>query len=143
MEKRRKIYFAGSIRGGREDAALYGRLISFLGERGTVLTEHVGDGRLLEREKDRTDREIYLRDVAWIRESDLVIAECTRPSLGVGYELAFAEAAGKPCFVLYRPEETRLSAMISGDGYYRLCPYANEEDARRILEKILEDVRTV
>ena len=143
MERKPKIYFAGSIRGGREDAALYGRLIAFLRERGTVLTEHVGDGRLLEREKDRTDREIYLRDVAWIRESDLVIAECTRPSLGVGYELAFAEAEGKPCFVLYRPEETRLSAMISGDGYYRLFPYANEEDARRILEKILEDVRAV
>ena len=31
-----KIYFAGSIRAGREDAALYRDIISFLAERGEV-----------------------------------------------------------------------------------------------------------
>ncbi len=39
-----KLYFAGSIRGGREDAALYRRIIQELGKYGDVLTEHVGDG---------------------------------------------------------------------------------------------------
>ena len=38
-----KIYFAGSIRGGRGDAALYARMIDFMKEQGhVVLTEHVG-----------------------------------------------------------------------------------------------------
>ncbi len=39
----RKIYFAGSIRGGREDVVLYSRIIRLLQKYGTVLTEHVGD----------------------------------------------------------------------------------------------------
>ena len=37
-----KIYFCGSIRGGRQDADLYARLIEHLKTYGPVLTEHVG-----------------------------------------------------------------------------------------------------
>ena len=90
----KKFYFAGSIRGGRVDAELYQRMISRLKERGTVLTEHVGRPDLVITEQG-TDEDIYLQDTAWLRESDLLVAECTCPSLGVGYELAFAEKMGK------------------------------------------------
>nr|HID15141.1 nucleoside 2-deoxyribosyltransferase [Anaerolineae bacterium] len=41
-----KIYFAGSIRGGRSDAALYRQIIALLTEYGEVLTGHVGDTEL-------------------------------------------------------------------------------------------------
>ena len=37
-----KIYFAGSIRGGRKDAELYRKVIAALKEKHQVLTEHVG-----------------------------------------------------------------------------------------------------
>ena len=37
-----KIYFCGSIQGGRQDAALYAQLIKKLQAYGEVLTEHVG-----------------------------------------------------------------------------------------------------
>lgn len=43
------IYFAGSIRAGRKDAALYARIVAVLKKYGTVLTEHVGDPNLTER----------------------------------------------------------------------------------------------
>ena len=36
----------------------------------------------------------------WLKECDVVIAECTRPSLGVGYELSSAENLKKPVNVL-------------------------------------------
>ena len=81
----KKIYFAGSIRGGRADAALYARLIAHLKQRHTVLTEHVGSPTLRPTvERGMTDAEIYEQDMAWLRESDVVLAECTTPSLGVG-----------------------------------------------------------
>jgi 2'-deoxynucleoside 5'-phosphate N-hydrolase len=41
-----KIYFAGSIRGGRDDKELYLDIIKWLGKYGTVLTEHIGDATL-------------------------------------------------------------------------------------------------
>lgn len=37
----KKIYFAGSIRGGRVDAALYQQIINHIKETDIVLTEHM------------------------------------------------------------------------------------------------------
>ena len=136
----KKIYFAGSIRGGRDDAKLYTELISYIkSKNANVLTEHIGDNNLLKQEKSLTDKEIYLRDIAWLKECDAVIAECTRPSLGVGYELAFAEKLNKPVNVLYRNKECNLSAMISGDDYFNIFSYETKEEAFNIIDKILNN----
>ena len=43
-----KIYFAGSIRGGRDDAQLYAQMIKTLQSYGKVFTEHVGDPNVIE-----------------------------------------------------------------------------------------------
>jgi nucleoside 2-deoxyribosyltransferase len=93
-----KIYFAGSIRGRRDDAALYRQIIAMLMEYGEVLTEHVGDASLTRAgEYGPSDEAIYGRDMAWLTEADAVVAEVTVPSHGVGYEVAWAaEALGKP-----------------------------------------------
>ncbi len=113
---KKKIYFAGAIRGGREGAALYRRIIDRIKETDTVLTEHVGNPALSRFEQGRDkDSEIYAQDIAWLRESDLLIAECSVPSLGVGYELAFAERLGTPCYLFYRRDRVQLSAMLNGD----------------------------
>ncbi len=128
-----KIYFAGSIRGGRVDVDLYHRLIEYLKKEHTVLTEHVGD---LSLQESGTDREIYAKDTAWLRAADLVIAECTCPSLGVGYELAYAEAHGIPCHVFYDKSKAHLSAMLTGDDYFKIYPYENEDQIYPVLDEI-------
>lgn len=45
IEHSMKIYFCGSIRGGREDVAIYKELISMLSEYGNVLTGKVSKTR--------------------------------------------------------------------------------------------------
>ena len=135
----KKIYFAGSIRGGRVDAGLYQRIIAFIKQTDTVLTEHVGSLKLnlLEQGKDK-DSLIYEQDTAWLRESDLVIAECTCPSLGVGYELAYAERFGKPVHIFYDKTKTQLSAMLTGDSYFTIHPYEEPEEIFPMLEELLK-----
>ena len=81
-----KVYFAGSIRGGRSDAELYGRIISYIKKTDIVLTEHIGSKDLAVKEKGVGDIDIYEQDTAWLRESDGLIGECTKPSRGVGDE---------------------------------------------------------
>ena len=132
-----KIYFAGSIRGGRIDAALYQRLIAYMQKTDTVLTEHIGRPDLNLLEQGKRDVEIYDQDTAWLRESDILIGECTCPSLGVGYELAYAEKIGKPCHIFYDRTKTQLSAMLTGDPYFNIHPYEKEEDIYPILDSIL------
>jgi nucleoside 2-deoxyribosyltransferase len=103
----------------------------------TVLTEHIGSPHLNLMEQGKRDFEIYDEDTAWLRESDVVIAECTCPSLGVGYELAYAEKIGKPCHIFYDRSKTQLSAMLTGNPYFNIHPYTEETEIYNILDHIL------
>lgn len=129
-----KIYFAGSIRGGREDRDLYLEIINILKNYGEVLTEHVGNKELSSYgQTNMTDEEIYLKDTNWIRESDIVIAEVSTNSLGVGYEIAFAESLNKRTILLYREEnDKRLSSMLKGNLKLEIITYSNVEELKNI-----------
>lgn len=133
----KKVYFAGSIRGGRIDAELYARIIRYIQKTDIVLTEHIGNPDLNLKEQGKRDVEIYEEDMAWLRESDVVIAECTCPSLGVGYELAYAEKIGKPCHIFYDRTKTHLSAMLTGNTYFQIHPYEDAESIFRTIDEIL------
>lgn len=133
-----KIYFAGSIRGGRIDAALYRRMIEYMQQNHVVLTEHIGSPDLNVKEQGKRDVEIYDQDTAWLRESDILIGECTCPSLGVGYELAYAEKIGKPSHIFYDRTKTNLSAMLTGNPYFHIHPYEKEADIYPLLDQILK-----
>ena len=135
----KKIYFAGSIRGGRIDADLYRRIISYIQKTDIVLTEHIGSPELYHIENHKSDADIYNEDTAWLQESDLLIGECTCPSLGVGYELAFAEKIRKPCHIFYDKTKTTLSAMLTGNPYFKIHPYSEEAEIYPILDKILQE----
>ena len=134
----KNVYFAGSIRGGRVDAALYHRIISYIKKTDTVLTEHIGKSNMsLTAQTRAVDMHIYEQDTTWLRSSDLLIAECTCPSLGVGYELAYAEAHNIPVFIFYDKTKSNLSAMLNGNTYFTIIPYETEEEIYPVLDKIL------
>lgn len=135
-----KIYFAGSIRGGREDAALYHQIIALLAEYGEVLTEHIGDTGLTPAgEGTLANKTIYARDMAWLAEADVVIAEVTIPSHGVGYEIARAEELDKPVLCLHRGGTgRRLSAMLAGNPALRCETYGSVEELRTMLDHFLQ-----
>ena len=132
-----KIYFAGSIRGGRVDAGLYRRMIAHIQKRHTVLTEQVGD---LSIQRAPTDEAIYAQDTVWLREADAVVAECSCPSHGVGYELGYAEARGKPVHIFYHRQTARLSAMLAGNPSFHIHPYSDETELFAALDAILEHI---
>ncbi|ADO82034.1 nucleoside 2-deoxyribosyltransferase [Ilyobacter polytropus] len=138
----KKIYFAGSIRGGRENMEIYAELIEFLSNYGTVLTEHVGYKDLEETmESEKSDFAIYDQDIAWLRECDLVVAEVSQPSIGVGYEIGIAESLGKKILCLYNEEAPkRLSAMLAGNEKISTCFYNSIEHAKRCIEGALKNL---
>jgi nucleoside 2-deoxyribosyltransferase len=133
-----KIYFAGSIRGGRADAELYQKIIDNIKKYGEVLTEHVGDDNVLNNgEKNKSDKYIHDRDLEWVKKSDLMIAEVSTPSLGVGYEIAMAIQLKKPVFCFYKVNSgKRLSAMINGSENVKIFEYYNLKDIERSLSEI-------
>ncbi|KAM9001690.1 2'-deoxynucleoside 5'-phosphate N-hydrolase 1 isoform X2 [Antechinus flavipes] len=140
---RLSLYFCGSIRGERQDRALYGRIVSRLRRFGVVLTEHVAAAELGARGEEAAggDRLIHERDLAWLQQADVVVAEVTQPSLGVGYELGRAVAMNKRILCLFRPQSGRvLSAMIRGaaDGTrFQVWDY-EENEVETLLDRYFE-----
>ncbi len=135
-----KIYFAGAIRAGRDDAAIYETMITWLRSFGEVLTSHVGDIALSGKGDDGpNDRDIHDRDMAWLASCDIVVAEVTAPSLGVGYELGWATALKKPVLCLHRTVKGRtLSAMIGGSPGIQTAAYSSMDEAKRIIEEFIK-----
>lgn len=134
-----KIYFAGAIRGGRDDRDLYLQMITLLQKYGEVLTEHVGDPKLSEMGEQTHETFIFNRDMSWLRDSDVIVAEVTTPSLGVGYELGLAKTLGKKILCLYRPfPQKSLSAMVRGNPAFKVEEYQTIEDAEEIIKKFFQ-----
>ena len=136
-----KIYFAGAIRGGRQDASTYHAMIAHLQTHAEVLTEHVGNMALSDGgEHDLTDKEIHARDVAWLEKCDAVVAEVTTPSLGVGYELGVAEKLGKTILCLFDESKPdfRLSAMLSGNPKVTVARYQNLAEAIEAIDLFIQ-----
>jgi nucleoside 2-deoxyribosyltransferase len=137
----RSIYFAGSIRGGRDDTAIYVQIIDKLRKFGRISTEHIGSPNLTANGEEAAPREIHDRDLEWIRSSDAVVAEVTTPSLGVGYEIARATQWQKPVLCLFRTGTQRtLSAMISGCAGVTVRDYANVDDVDELLEQFFGEL---
>ena len=139
-----KIYFAGAIRGGRQDASTYHAMIAHLQTHAEVLTEHVGNKALSDGgEHDLSDNQIHARDMAWLEECDAVVAEVTTPSLGVGYELGIAEKLGKPILCLFDGgnPDFRLSAMLSGNPRATVARYQTLKDAKDAIGVFIQQIR--
>ncbi|KPJ55126.1 hypothetical protein AMJ47_01210 [Parcubacteria bacterium DG_72] len=135
-----KIYFAGSIRGGRLDQENYFKIIKHLQNYGEVLNEHVGKADVFSFEKNFSDEEIYKRDLSWLKEADVVIAEISVPSLGVGYEIAKAEELNKKILCIYKKQENnnKISAMINGNESIKVLGYRDLTEAFKYIDNFLK-----
>jgi hypothetical protein len=129
-----KIYFAASIKAGRDLAPQYSSIVEILKGYGSVLSEHVGSTSL-GKEGERLDPSfIHSRDLALIREAELVVAEVTVPSLGVGYEIRYSIEQSKRIICLCHMEkQSQLSAMISGAPEIQTIFYSDISDLQKKL----------
>jgi 2'-deoxynucleoside 5'-phosphate N-hydrolase len=137
-----KIYFSGSISGGRTHEAIYQHLVAQLQAQGhDVLSAHVADPIAIEREKDLTPRAVFERDVAWVAACEAMIAEVSTPSLGVGYEYGLAVQLGKPVLCVYR-SGLRMSKMITGNPAPNLtvATYSSEAELDELVASFLTNL---
>lgn len=136
-----QIYFACSITGGRQDEAVYQTLVDALVADGhTVPTASLAQSEVMALEQIVVPAEIYARDVAWIRGSEVLIAEVSTPSHGVGYELGYALGLGKPVLCLHR-EGARVSKMITGnpDPNLTVRAYRTPDEAVKFVRVFCEE----
>lgn len=118
-----KIYFAHPIRGEQSDPNLLIQISHYLKRFGDVLTVEGGNDESL------SDQFIHARDMEWLSLSDVVVADVSDPSLGVGYEIRRAIELQKSVLCLYREQAKKLSAMIAGSPHIIRRNYGSIEEA--------------
>ncbi len=126
------MYLATSIRGAGRDLDLARELISFLKGKGhDVVNEEI----YLPESPDETADHSYVfeRDMRMLVEADILLADVTYPSLGVGYEICEALKRGKEVIAFYR-KGTKVSKLISGNPSLILLEFS---DVRELLYRIL------
>lgn len=138
IKKKMKIYFAASIRGGRDYARDYKTIISQLSAYGKVLTEHIRENKLDDQGENISDTAIFERDTGWLRESDIIVAEVTQPSLGVGYEIALGESLGIRIICLFKQKSGNLSAMIKGNRKLEVLEYTSVDELPAIFKQVFQ-----
>ena len=109
------IYFACSITGGRKDEDTYTAIVSALLEQGHhIPTAGLADSRVIQLEGNVDPVKVYERDTGWIMDCEVLIAEVSTPSHGVGYEIGYALQLSKPVICIYQ-KGTTVSKMIIGN----------------------------
>jgi hypothetical protein len=134
-----KIYCAGPIRGDRSYAQSFQEIVLLVHKLGHIaLTELAPQP---EEEPVRSDEMIYRRDMGWLDQARALVAEVSAPSLGVGYEIAYALHIRKiPVLCLRHGGSRSLSAMLSGNfsRFLSLETYQTKEELEGILSAFLK-----
>lgn len=135
-----KIYFAASMLHGQKYFTETKLIAEELRKYGTILSEQVVDETIsVYGETDISKREIFDREIQRIKDCDILVAEVTGPSRGVGYGIATAVHLNKRVVALYHGKYTdKLSAMIEGNPGVEVFTY-QEENLAEIIKKILSE----
>ena len=137
MKRFKNVFFSCSMRGGfkrlaQEELRKMPDIIEELGM--VVISRHQTSERFMEIESRLTDKEIHDRDYRWLKDADMVIAEITNPSLGVGAEIADAVNLGIPVLGVYKKEfEEQVSAYIRGKAGVVCLAYSAHEELKEVI----------
>lgn len=100
----------------------------------------MGDPQLTDLGDDGpSDQFIHDRDVEWLQSADVLVAEVTSVSMGVGYEIGRAVESGKRVLCLFRPGSGKnLSVMIAGCPDLTLINYHSLDEAKFAIDAFLK-----
>lgn len=141
------VYLAFTVRGNRGALAAARAVSDLLRRHGHhVLTTHLLADDADVAESALTERQVYERDIEWLESADLLIAEASGSSYGVGFEVGY---------VLGRSSQTRQRVLLLFDAARRpsisrliggvahpactVREYATVEELQRIIESHLHD----
>ena len=145
-----RIYLACTIRGDRSRLAVARAVLDKLVELGhDVMTARFLDERAEDADGAITEAEVFARDLEWLDRADVLVAEASGSSYGVGFEVGYvlgrAADTGKRAIVLYDAGlRHRLSRMIVGttSPHAAVCAYNTAADAVAFVTAQLQSATT-
>ena len=104
-----------------------------------VLTRHLVSENAWEADRAISPQDVYRRDMAWLEQCELFIAEVSGSSFGLGFETGYLlGATGKRVFLFFRREvEQKISLLITGNTHPNctLVSYATVEEVEEFVAR--------
>ena len=137
--KNLRIYLAFPIQGETQENPPYGAIAKYLRSKGELVSNHRdGYEAYIDEKVSASARSIYEDDIRRLLSADIVVAETSTPSLGVGYEIAKAEDRKKPIICLHFSGNDSSSAMIAGNANLILVSYDTVADLKDKLDALFD-----
>jgi hypothetical protein len=141
-----KIYFGFTVAGDRSSIDIARKIVQLLEERGhEVLTRHLVSDNTWEADRQISPQDVFRRDMAWLNQCDLFIAEVSGSSFGLGFEAGYLlGGTSKRVLLFYRRDvEKKVSLLITGNTHpnCRLLPYAAAEEVEMLLSTEIRENR--
>jgi hypothetical protein len=133
------IYLACTVRGDRGAIAAARAVADVLEQYGhSILTRHLLNDDVEGAEAGLTERAVFERDMRWLTEADLLIAEASGSSYGVGFEVGYvlgraAESSQRVLLLYDVARRGAVSRLITGISHPRctVSPYSDTQDLLR------------
>ena len=138
-----KIYFGFTVAGDRSTVDTARRIVALLEEKGhEVLTRHLVRDDAAKLDRSITPRDVFERDMRWLDQCDIFIAEVSGSSFGLGYEAGYLlGSSARKALLFYRREmESRISLLITGNTHPNclLAPYSEFAEIAARLQSTIE-----
>jgi 2'-deoxynucleoside 5'-phosphate N-hydrolase len=140
-----KIYFGFTVAGDRSSIDIARKIVQLLEEMGhEVLTRHLVTDNAWEGDRQVSPQDVFRRDMGWLDQCDLFIAEVSGSSFGLRFEAGYLlGGTSKRVLLFYRRDvEKKVSLLITGNTHPNctLLPYAAVEEAETLLRtEVRED----
>ena len=139
------VYLACTVRGDRSAIGIARALADAVEGMGhTVLTRHLLSDDPDTEEGRLTDRAVYERDVKWLEAADVLIAEASGSSYGVGFEVGYvlgrsAQSEQRVLLLYDAGRRARVSRLIAGNTHPACTtyPYSDAADLLRFVQVYL------
>jgi nucleoside 2-deoxyribosyltransferase len=135
-----KIYFGFTVAGDRSSIDAAQKIVAMLQEKGhEVLTEHLVHDNAWSQDRLIPAQQVYQRDMKWLEQCDLFLAEVSGSSFGLGFEAGYLLGGGSKRVILFYKREIadKISLLITGNSHPNcvLVPYTDVVE----LEKFVSD----
>ncbi len=137
---RMKIYLGFTVAGSRSSIEAAKKILEVLQSLGhEVLTSHLVSDDAWEADRSVSPQKIFARDMNWLAQCDLFVAEVTGSSFGLGFETGYLLGATAKKTILFfeRDAERRISLLITGNTHANcvLAPYSHLGELEELVRR--------
>lgn len=137
-----KVYLGFTVAGNRSSVEAAKKILGVLKSMGhEVLTSHLLQEDAWDADRRVPPQEIFARDMRWLAQCDIFIAEVSGSSFGLGFETGYLLGATPKKTILFyeRASEPRISLLIVGNTHPNCClvPYSKLDELEDLVRKRL------